>query len=302
MPEVSVVIPSYNSSRFLGQALDSVLAQTFRDYEVIVVDDGSSDDTSEVLRRYANAVRSLHQPNQGVAVARNNGIVASAGRYVALLDADDTWLPSKLALQLDALRARPGSRACTTEHQLVDVDLHEIGDVKPRRSGISLETLLLEGNVLGCPSSMLCERELLLSTGGFDPDQSQCADWDMWLRLLRVADVVKLPEPLVNYRWHGSNMSSRPELLERDSVRVLQKAFDSGLPPAVARRRRRAFANNYAVLAGCYFQARRWREFGRCSARALLLDPRTAGRFLGFPLRAARRLSRRPRAAPGSAS
>src|SRR6266571_8138521 len=113
-PRVSVVIPTYNSSQYLVNAVDSVLAQSVADCEVLVIDDGSSDDTQEVMSRYGPPVRYIHQPNGGVAVARNRGIEESRGRYVAFLDADDTWYGDKLERQLAALRGNPQHRACYT--------------------------------------------------------------------------------------------------------------------------------------------------------------------------------------------
>src|SRR5262249_23742907 len=114
MPEVSVVIPSYNSAKYLRDAVDSVLKQTFRDFEVVVVDDGSTDDTQAVICRYVSSVRYIRQDNSGVADARNRGIEASRGHYIAFLDADDTWLKHKLEVQLTELKKKPGYRACYT--------------------------------------------------------------------------------------------------------------------------------------------------------------------------------------------
>src|SRR5262245_50974266 len=116
MPEVSVVIPTFNAARFLCQAIDSVLSQTTRDYELLVVDDGSTDTTATIMQRYSGSLRYIRQSNGGVAAARNRGILESVGRYVAFLDADDTWHPKKLERQFAALAEHPQARACYTAY------------------------------------------------------------------------------------------------------------------------------------------------------------------------------------------
>jgi glycosyltransferase involved in cell wall biosynthesis len=302
MPEVSVVIPTYNSARHLEQAVGSVLAQTFQDLEVMVVDDGSTDDTAAVIGALGPPVRYLHQPNSGVSAARNRGVSESIGRYVAFLDADDAWLPQKLAKQLGALRAAalraaPGCRLCYTAFVAADSDLNPTEVRHPEMRDGALESLLMHGNVVGAGgSTMLCERGLFREAGGFDPTLSQCADWDMWIRLAALTEFLYLDEPLATYRMHGVSMSSDPRLLEEDSLCVLEKGFGMpGIEPALAAQRRRAFARNYMVLAGTYFQAGGYRDFARCAARSLSLDPRRARYLAGFPLRVARRRFNRGR-------
>jgi len=290
MPEVSVVIPAYNAAPYVGQAVESVLAQTFDDLEVIVVDDGSTDDTADVVGRVGKSARYVHQPNSGVSAARNKGIAESSGRYVAFLDADDTWLPEKLDRQLEALAAGPAYGLCHSAFIVSDVDLRPIEVRNRRPPGTPLESLLLEGNVVGSPSTVICRRDLFDEAGGFDPDLSQCADWDMWVRLASLTPFTRLDEPLVRYRQHETSMSSDPRLLEQDSLRVLEKGFTMpGLDPKIRAQRRRAFAHTYMVLAGTYFRGHRYRDFARCAARSVSLDPRRATYLVGFPLRLARR-------------
>ncbi len=290
MPTVSVVIPTYNAARYVEAAVASVLGQTFKDVEVLVVDDGSTDETEAVLSRYRSAVRYLRQENGGVSAARNRGIQESTGRYVAFLDADDTWFPEKLDRQVAALGSSGRHRACYSAHVICTEALEPLSVQRGVRKSSSLEGLLLIGNVVGTPSSVLCDRSLFSIVGGFDPRLSQCADWDMWVRLATVSEFLYLDEPLVMYRQHGSNMSRAPKLLERDSVRVLEKAFDlPSLPPSVRVARRAAFARNYMVLAGTYFYARRYPDVLRCVIQALSLDPRQLGYLTAFPGRLLRR-------------
>ena len=298
MPEVSVIVPAYNAGRYVRAAIESVLAQTRRDLEVLVVDDGSKDDTAAVVARFAPPVRLLRQVNAGVSEARNHGLRIASGRYVAFLDADDLWAPLKLDRQVTALNESP-KRACYTAFLKSDENLRKLQIVRSPPTGHLVSDLLLRGNVIGTPSSILCDRRLFESTGLFDSTLSQCADWDMWVRLGTLTDFQYLDEPLVTYRQHDTNMSRNPALLERDSLRVLEKAFGlPGLPEQVRRRRRRAFGRNYMVLAGTYFVAGRSSDFARCALRSLMLDPRQVSYLLTFPIRrAARRLRTRDRAA-----
>jgi glycosyltransferase involved in cell wall biosynthesis len=291
MPEVSVIIPAYNSANYLKDALDSVLGQTFKDFEVLVIDDGSTDETERLMRHYRSRVRYIQQRNCGVSMARNRGIEESRGRYLAFLDADDKWYPSKLERQIKALRGRRDYRVCYSAFAVVDSDLVLISAVHNQRQGSALEDLLTRGNSVGTPSTVLCERSLFASAGNFDPALSQCADWEMWIRLASHTDFLYLDEPLVMYRQHNNNMSRSAPLLERDSLMVLEKGYAlPNLPQSLRARRRAAFARNYMVLAGTYFHARSYRDFARCAARAITLDFRQIRYLMAYPARLANRL------------
>jgi glycosyltransferase involved in cell wall biosynthesis len=281
---VSVIIPTFNSARFLPEAIDSVLVQTFRDFEVIVVDDGSTDETESLMGKYGAPVRYIRQANCGVAAARNRGIEESLGRYVAFLDADDTWYGDKLERQLAALRSNPQHRACYTAFTACDADLSPLYIIRSRRRGSTLRDLLLLGNVVATPSTVLCERSLFETVSGFDPALSLCADWDMWVRLAAHTEFLYLDEPTVTYRRHDSNMSRNVRLLESDSLQVLEKGFAmADLSDSIKSKRRAAFARNYMVLAGTYFHAGSYAGFSRCAARAVAMDFRQIGRLLTYP-------------------
>ena len=167
--------------------------------------------------------------------------------------------------------------------------------VTPASGGAStLEALLLRGNVIGTPSTVICLRSLFSKTGGFDPELSQCADWEMWVRLAMVTEFTTLAEPLVTYRQHGLNMSRDPALLERDSIRVLEKAFSlHGIPTSVRAARSHAFGRNYMVLAGTYLHAGRYRDFLRCAMLAVSFDPTQISYMTAFPARLIRGRRRR---------
>lgn len=290
MPEVSVIIPTYNSAHYLMQAVESVLSQTFRDLEILVIDDGSTDETEVVMRQYGAPVRYIRQRNSGVSAARNRGIAESRGRYIAFLDADDTWYPHKLERQLAALDKHRGYQLCYSAFTLATADLTPIRVVQSRRFGGAVEDLLLRGNVVGSICSVLCKRSLFKVVGDFDPSLSQCADWDMWLRLATQTEFLYMDEPLVTYRQHDSNMSRKVSLLEHDSLRLLEKGFAMpGITDSLRARRRVALAHNYMVLAGTYFGARLYWDFVRCAARAVGMDFHQFSYLLAYPTRIAAR-------------
>jgi glycosyltransferase involved in cell wall biosynthesis len=289
-PLVSVVIPAYNVALYLRQALDSVLAQTFRDIEIVVVDDGSKDDTARILGEYASLVQVIRQDNAGVSLARNRGIAATRGRYVAFLDADDVWYPSKIERQLAALSKDGRWGAAYTGIVAVDQDLRPAAFRGQPRPRARLEDLLFLGNVIGAPSTVLCERSLLDKVGGFDPAFSLCADWDLWIRLATATAFAHVDEPLVLYRRHAGNMSREVPVLEDESVRLLLKAFgQASLPEPLRKRRAEALGRNQMMLAGSYYRLGAYGSACRCGLAALRQEWRQGGRLLAFPWRALRR-------------
>ena len=287
-PNVSVVIPAYNAQRTVGAAVDSVLAQTFDDLEVVVIDDGSTDHTAEIVAARSDPRLScVTVENGGVARARNRGVAMTSAPLVAFLDADDLWLPPKLERQVQALRQHPGHGLCFASTELVDDELQQIGANRARPYEDFSEALLLDGNIVSAgSSSVLVERALLKEVGGFDPQLSQCADWDMWLRLSRVTSFLPLEEPLVRYRKVPGTMSANPGRLERDTFILLDKFF--ARPDAASYRplERRVYARQWMVCSGTYLHAGRVRDSLRCLAAGLRADPRTIRRPLLLPARA----------------
>jgi glycosyltransferase involved in cell wall biosynthesis len=281
---VSVVIPAYNCARYIEAAVQSALAQTHQNLEVVAIDDGSKDETLRVLESVADArLRVISQPNAGVSVARNNGVAQSSGDYLAFLDADDEWLPQKLEKQLTAMQSE-NAQWSYTSLQLINDAGDELEIQHSPRVGDLLEDLMLRGNVVSTPSSVVVERKLWNQSGGFDPDLSHSADWDLWIRLARLSPATYVREPLVRYRWHETNMSRNARLLESDTLRCLNKAFEQE-NSALKNARYKALARQWMVIAGCYFQAGEKKDFARCAREAVCLDPRQGARLLSYPLR-----------------
>ena len=290
-----MIVPAYNASRTVGAAVDSVLAQTFGDFELIVIDDGSRDDTAEVVRARGDVrVNCVRTANGGVSAARNRGLDLAAGSFVAFLDADDAWQPVKLEHQHRALTELPQTGLCFAATEIVDDHLRPTGFQAAVKRPDYGEALLLEGNIIaGSASSVMARASVINQAGGFDPRLSLCADWDMWLRMSAITGFVPLDESLVLYRSVPGTMSGDPGVLERDTFAILDKFYAGPAGAAYERVRRRAYANQWMVCAGSYLHTGRPRDAFRCVTAGVRSDPRTVGRLVSMPGRWLDRARRR---------
>ncbi len=219
MPRVSVVIPTYNCARFLGRTIESVLRQTYCDYEVIVVDDGSTDDTQKLMSDYGGLVRYLYQENQGASAARNLAIARSGGEYIAYLDADDLWSPDKLARQVEYLDANPAIGFVHTDVSVIDEQdliLHFRFNQETDRAvpqGRCVRDILRRSHIQTL--TVLERRTAFDKAGSFDLRLPVAQDYLHWILVaLAGYEIGYLPEPLGQYRWRaGSLMSSQRRLL-----------------------------------------------------------------------------------------
>lgn len=240
MPLVSVIIPTYNAAPYIGQAVRSTLAQTYRDIEIIVVDDGSTDETLDVLAAFGDRIRYVYQKNQERSVARNTGIAHAQGEYIAFLDADDYWHPQKVARQLALLEERRECGAAYAHIQFVTPDGAPLPPHRqltfPPTGETDLLPRLLYGHFLGC-SSVIARRTLIETVGGFDPALCYIEDWDFNLRLAVHTRFACVPERLTYYRQYPGKAALRavrhnvqatiPPMLERilDSVDGAERAL-----------------------------------------------------------------------------
>jgi len=267
-PRVTIVAPTLNGATrgFLAESIESVLAQTFRDFELILVDDGSTDDTRALCDRYAAAdsrVQCISQQNRGLGGARNAGIRAGRGEFVAFLDDDDAWLPTKLERQIamfdDAVNADVGM--AYTALELVDESGRKVGlQFHPLED--DLYARLFYENVIDAPSSVMLRRPVLETAGLFSEDLWICEDIDLWLRVARVARVQATSEPLVRYRVHSQKMSSHHERLERDQVLVMERAL-AVAPDRILSRADDIWYRLYEHIALKQFSLGNAREFRR---------------------------------------
>jgi glycosyltransferase involved in cell wall biosynthesis len=224
-PQVSVVIPAYNAAWCVGRAIDSVLAQTFRDFELIVVDDGSTDGTAAVLAAYGDKLRVVAQANGGMSNARNAGIRAASGRYLAFLDADDRWLPDKLARQVALLDARPELAFCAAVTELEDPEGRNVGEWRGSSvalAGIS-EVFANHAAVAGGASAVLARRHLVAKLGGFDENLAGAEDTDLWMRLAGRGGFACIPEPLVVVTRRPDSISGNRTNMRRGALAMTRK-------------------------------------------------------------------------------
>ena len=295
---VSLIIATFNHARFLGAAIDSALAQTLGAVDVIVVDDGSTDDTPSVLARYAGRVRVLRQPNRGLAAARNAGLAAARGTYVAFLDADDVMAPTKLAAQLEMLERSPtiGWTYCDV---LIETVATRTTVTASERFGYGARALdgwlfpeLIHGNFIPAIAPMI-RRTALDAAGGFDERLTALEDWDMWLRLSLIVEARYTPAVLVTYRIRPGGMSEDRARMDRNRFCVLDK-INRTRPVALESLGdvgRRIIADTHNWLGKEAYASGDWSEARRRFAASVLTVPwqREAPWLLGKSLvRAAR--------------
>ncbi len=223
MTLVSVIIPTFNRARLLPQAVESVLMQSFGDFELLVVDDGSTDGTAAALQPYLGYLRYVRQANAGVSAARNRGIRESECDFIAFLDSDDNWLRDKLRRQVEFFRANPGADVCYTDEIWVRSGRRvNPGNRHAKHSGYIFEKAL--PLCIISPSSVMMRRSVLEETGLFDESLPACEDYDMWLRIALRYPVHFIPEPLIVKRGgHPDQLSSKYRGLDRFRVRALEK-------------------------------------------------------------------------------
>jgi glycosyltransferase involved in cell wall biosynthesis len=228
--QVSVVIPTYNSADYLPDAIDSALNQTVPPLEVIVVDDGSTDETAGILERYRGRIIVISQENRGPSAARNRGIAAARGDLIAFLDADDVWLPRKLEKQLACLAEHPRAGLVHTDVLMLVGDKIEGHPPTPYRAekvGHCYHRYFWHSG--GTPSAILIRRECLAQVGGFDEALRRAAaeDYDFCFRFARHYELAYVDEPLFLHRDHASNSSKRALPMSEDTLYVVRKALEA---------------------------------------------------------------------------
>jgi glycosyltransferase involved in cell wall biosynthesis len=259
MSRISVIIPTYNRSAFLGEAIESVLKQTYQSFELIVVDDGSTDNTAGVLSCYAGKISSLSINHGGPSVARNHGIQAAQCDYIAFLDSDDLWLPEKLAAQMRFFHAHSEIRICQTEELWMRNGVR----VNPQEKHKKYSGWIFDQCLPLCvisPSAVMIHRSVFSRVGLFDETFPACEDYDLWLRIAPLYPIYLIDKSLIIKRGgHHDQQSKKIPALDLYRIRALCKILDSGiLTPfqydkavAVLRQKCRIYA------PGCFKRGRR---------------------------------------------
>lgn len=219
MPRVSVIIGAYNPGPFLPATVQAVIDQTFQDWEIIIVDDGSTEDISAIAEMH-EAITYIRQENRGLSIARNVAVLRSQGEYLAVLDQDDVWLPTKLERQVAAMDESPEVGLCYTNFEMIDAAGRRIGP------GFDGGTETYVGLLHGCcinASSVLLRREALAASGLFNPFYVGTQDYDMWLKVARQHPMRYVPTIEAQYRQHDNNLSRKYALLFREVEHLFQR-------------------------------------------------------------------------------
>ncbi|HDD44817.1 MAG TPA: glycosyltransferase [Candidatus Desulfofervidus auxilii] len=229
MPKVSVIIPTYNRANFLKEAIESVLNQTYKDYELIIVDDGSTDETQKIIAQYKNKLKYIVIPHHGVSKARNVGIKRAKGEFIAFLDSDDLWHPKKLEVQINFFDNHHNAIICQTE----EIWLRNGKRVNPKKYHKKPSGMMFEKSLERClisPSAVMMHKTLFEKVGLFDESFPACEDYDMWLRVTARFPVYLLPEPLVIKRGgHPDQLSKLVEALDKWRIKAIEKILKSGI-------------------------------------------------------------------------
>ena len=227
MPNVSVIIPTYNRASFLPNAITSILHQTYEDYEVIVIDDGSTDETPRVLKQFEGKIKVLFQKNRGASAARNLGIQEADGNYISFLDSDDQWTRKKLQIQMQRIQEDPDIKICYTDEIWIRNGVRVNQKKRHRKyDGWFIDKML--PLCLISPSSVLIHREIFDTVGMFDEGLPVCEDYDLWLRINVRYPITFIPEPLIiKFGGHEDQLSRQYGAIDRFRVQALEKLLDN---------------------------------------------------------------------------
>ena len=228
MPRVSVIIPTYNQARFIPATISSVLEQTYKDFEIIVIDDGSTDDTQKELERFGSKIKVILQPNSERAVSRNNGVKNSTGAYIAFLDSDDLWSPDKLEKQVEVLDNLKDIVLVYGQSYRINDKGEQIKSAKRQMHGFSgnvFEKLLMRNFIVS--ATPMIKREDFDKTAGFQTKYIPYEDWEFWLRFSLLGEFYFLPTPMSYYRIHPeqSVKQATAENIERVTNLLLEDSF-----------------------------------------------------------------------------
>ena len=223
-PLVSVIVPCFNQAQYLPDAISSILAQTYRNSEILVIDDGSTDQTREVASRY-DKLKYIYQENRGLAAARNTGTRQSAGAFLVYLDADDTLAPNALEIGVSDLLSQPECAFVSGDHRRVGPNLEPLFKFRARPVERDHYLAFLRGNYIGMHATVMYRRDVIEKTGGFDENFAACEDYEIYLRLAREYPIHCHGHIVADYRQHGANMSRDPEFMLKWVLRAHEAEY-----------------------------------------------------------------------------
>lgn len=276
---VTAIVPCHDSEGTVGQAIDSALAQSLHGVEIIAVDDGSTDGTLGILRKYAQrypeGFRILRQDHGGPYLARNLAAAHARGRFLAFLDSDDLWEPRKLERQIHEIEARPNSVLCHTGGRVISADgsVIRVFPAAENYCGRCWKELLVMNRL--ATSSVVVRRSSFEQANGFDETFPARGDWELWTRLARTGELVSIDEPLIRYRLHEGRMSQGTDRMLVSHLRVIDKNARAyrDLVPDLERYIRKSRFAAHLMYGSEYLGAGRSVEARRQALRALRLNP-----------------------------
>lgn len=257
------MIPTFNSMDFLQESIECALTQTWMDKEIIVINDGSTDGTSDLLKKYQNAITIIDQENSGLGAARNSGIQIANGTYFAFLDADDRWSPHFITKSVEFLKGNPNTDIVYTWWRYIDKQGNQLPETGCFSGTGNLLSALILSNRFP-PMSALTRRKCIEQINGFDENRQISEDWDFWLRLAKANCIFScLPEVLADYRFHGSNMSLNIPYSHTRYINVLDKLYknENDLPDEIIQLKNQAYSNVYLNTAKNYLRENQIDQF-----------------------------------------
>ncbi|NET60616.1 MAG: glycosyltransferase [Symploca sp. SIO2E6] len=277
MPTISVIIPAYNAENTIKETINSVLKQTFTDFELLVINDGSQDSTLEVISSVSDSrIRVFSYSNAGVCAARNRGIAEATGEYLSFIDADDLWTPDKLEAQLAALQANPEAAVAYSWTDWIDESGQFLRPGSHIKSNGNVYSELLFRDFVASGSNPLIRKEALTQVGGFDESLTPAADWEMWLRLAAKYEFVNVPAAQILYRVSPNSMSANIWQMETESLEIIDRAFAQG-SESLQNLKKQVLGERYKYLTLKAVEGKLERKRGLSAARffwqAIRYDP-----------------------------
>ena len=269
MPLISVIVPVYNGEKTIRETIESALAQSLSDFELIVINDGSQDSTLDVLASIQDPrIKIFSYPNAGLSASRNRGISQSSGEFIAFLDADDLWTPDKLEAQLTALQENPNAAVAYSWTDFIDETSQFLKPGPHFTISGDVYAELLRGNFLANGSNPLIRRQALIKVGSFDVSFSGVADWELYLRLATHYHFVAVPSPQILYRLSANSMSTNLFKQEADSIQFIEQAYAQA-PESLQHLKKECFGFLYQYLIYKALEGSPGRQKGLKAAKLL---------------------------------
>lgn len=278
MPQISVIIPTYNASEYILEAIDSVFNQTYKDYEIIVVDDGSTDRTNETLKEYNSKIRYFYQKNKGPSAARNTGIKNAKGEFIAFLDSDDRWLPQKLELQMNIISKSYSIGLVACEGLIVDTNSRILKHLVLSKRDFSdkrnlMNELLIRNIIPAIPSSAIIRKNCFDVVGLFNENLFVAEDWDIVFRICMKYEFKLIHEPLIKIRDRKNSQSCSGDKNLQNELHFLDNIFSNKLFKINWFLKRKSYSRRYFDAAKTYRANNEIKKARKCILKSFFLFP-----------------------------